>query len=696
MKKAPIIFFLFSLIFTSGFSQNMKQGFTYLETGKYALAETFFEKTLKEYPNNKTAKLCYGRAVGLNGNANKAVGIFTEMLATYPNDFEIELNYAESLLWSKQYNKAESYYQTLVAKDSKSFAALLGYANTLSNLKKYNDALNYVNKALEVLPGNPNALVSKKYMYLGLANEQAQNQNYQEAIATLKKDLLLFPNDKDILLNLANIYIIAKEYNQAESLYVAMKKDSSLYFTAKNSLSLVAHLKEKDKKALKISDETLKELTENTNEKDTKQTQERYAQALIWNGQYRKAKEYIHKIEYGKENENWILGLKATLYTYTGDFANSLDLYNQILKNDIASFDGNLGKANALKANNKIKLALSAAETTLEHFPNQKDALNFIKQVKINYLPTLHTRVSHSFDNGESKNNTYQLALNLPVSIKTEIIASLEQKDAKNDVTDNESTSETINLGLSYQLFPKVNLSGTLGVNRVEGTAKGIKNEYEQTTALIQFKTTPFKRQLLDFGYKRETQNFNAELLNQEIVQNNLFLNYNLNTTFRLGWFTQYFYTFQNDSNKRNLLFTSLYYNFVKKPAIKGGINFQYLTFKNQVPTVYFSPSSFKAVELFINLIKDKAIAKDNQLFYGLTAAYGYQYTEQNPKTSSYRVQSNLGYKFNDFCYLEAYHTISSIAPIAAVDSSNGFEYNELGLKFLWKFTEKPLFRSLQ
>ncbi|XKX05825.1 hypothetical protein R8G61_00410 [Tenacibaculum maritimum] len=49
----------------------MKDGFAYLDTGKYKQAEIFFENILKIYPTNKTAKLCYGRAIGLNGNPKK-------------------------------------------------------------------------------------------------------------------------------------------------------------------------------------------------------------------------------------------------------------------------------------------------------------------------------------------------------------------------------------------------------------------------------------------------------------------------------------------------------------------------------------------------------------------------------------------------------------------------------------------------
>ena len=61
VQKSVLFFFLF-LSFVHG--QNMQEGFTYLEKGDFAKAETFFASVLKEYPDNKTARLCYARAIG--------------------------------------------------------------------------------------------------------------------------------------------------------------------------------------------------------------------------------------------------------------------------------------------------------------------------------------------------------------------------------------------------------------------------------------------------------------------------------------------------------------------------------------------------------------------------------------------------------------------------------------------------------
>jgi hypothetical protein len=188
--------------------------------------------------------------------------------------------------------------------------------------------------------------------------------------------------------------------------------------------------------------------------------------------------------------------------------------------------------------------------------------------------------------------------------------------------------------------------------------------------------------QTLDIGYKREIQSFNADLLDREIVQNNFYANYNVSTNFNLGWFTQYFYTSQNDDNSRHLLFTSLYYNLLSKPSLKVGVNYQYITFEKQVPSIYFSPETFNAGEIFLNLIKDEAITKPNEWFYELTAATGLQYIEDQKSQSTYRFQGKLGYKFSDYCLANVFATRSNIASATAA----GFTFTEVGVRLKWYF----------
>jgi tetratricopeptide (TPR) repeat protein len=686
MKMKSYILLFFASYSLSVFSQEMQEGYTYLETGEYLQAELFFESILEGYPDNKTARLCYGRAIGLNGKTEDAKTLFTDLLADYPSDFEVKLNYGESLLWNSNFLKAKAYFKGLVEEDPKSFPALLSYANTLSNLKEYEGALLYVNKALAVLPGNPNALNSKKYMYLGYAYQKQQAQQYDKAEALLKENLSLFNNDKGTLLNLANLYLIANRLDDAKATYELLAENLDSKVAALNGLALVSHLKGKNKEALIISQKAYDSLPILKNTSDIKQTQERYIQALIWNKKYNQSEELIDALLKEHPNKNWILALQATLNIYKSNFKNSLKDYNRVLENDSTSFDGNLGKANALKALGHYDDAYKSAENTLTFYDNQKDALNFIKNLNTTFTPFYEIKASYTFDNGDNKAFAINNIVEIPFSTKFKVLGSFNYRTTDNNVTDNNATSYDVNGGMSYQILPNATLKGTAGIISVDSK----NNKYNQLLANLSLNIKPFKLQTLDLNYNREIQNFNAELLDREIVMNNFFVNYNLSTNFKLGLFTQYYFTSQNDDNIRNLFFTSLYYNLLSKPILKVGLNYQYITFKNQVPTIYFSPEKFNAGEIFVNLIKDEVIAKPKEWFYELTVAFGLQYIEDYDSQSTYRLHGKVGYKFSDRCLVNLYGTNSNIASATAA----GFTFVETGLRFKWFLFNKPIFRK--
>jgi tetratricopeptide (TPR) repeat protein len=684
-----IIFFLFFNLPGSG--QQMREGFTYLEAGKYNKAEVFFKEILKKYPRNKTARLCYGRSVGLNGDSEKAVALFIKLLKDYATDFEVKLNYSESLLWNKNYTKAKAYYQTLLKEDPKSFPALLGYANTLSNLNEFEIALIYADKALVVLPGNKNALISKKYMRLGLANKKIQLKEYEVSEELLKGNLQTFNNDKETLVNLANLYVISEQIEKAKKTYETIGKSSENQLISLNGISLAHHLAGNNKKALNTSKRALKSIEKNTTDVLIDKTTERYIQALIWNKKYATATAEIRQLlAHNEHPENWMLSLKATLHIYKSDFKKSLEDYNLILKKDRTSFDGNLGKANTLKALGFFNKAYTSAEKTLHFYENQKDAINFIKQLDVCFTPFVEAKTSYSYDNGNNEANAYDMNVEFPFSTRFKILTNYNYRTTSNSFNNLKAVTNNFLLGVSYQLLNNLTVKGSLGVTSSNSETK----KYNQVLTDISMKIKPFKLQNLELGYRRDLQNFNAALLNEEIIQNNLFLNYSLTTNFKLGWYAQYYYTFQSDENTRNLFFTSLYYNILEKPALKGGFNYQNISFKERVNT-YFSPSTFNAIEVFIDIIQEEAATKNKEWFYALTAATGYQYIEAGDKQSTYRIQAKLGYKFSERSLINFYGTQSNIASTAAsATTTASFTFSEFGLRFKWIFLKKPLFKK--
>ena len=675
------LFVIFTLNIVSVVAQNsMEEGFQLLEKGEFADAELFFESYLKSDPENKTAQICYGRAIGLSGEPEKAIALFATLLKTYPNDFEIQINYNESFLWDKQYETAKPLYADLVANYPDNFGAVLGYANTLSNLKEYEIALNWVNKALEIQPGNESATVSKKYMKLGYANQFVNQQLYDQGKQLLKEIFLDFPEDKDALLNLANVYLITKDVDSAKTTYLRYATSPKDSISALNGISLAEHIGEKDKEALRTARMAKSKVSKFKDQKLTERTYDRYVQALIWNRKFKTAKQQIDSLDKANPNRNWVLSLKATLGLYTSNIKMSIDSYDTLLTQDSTSFDGNLGKANALFAADRLDEAYKAAFKTLGIYENQKDAMGFIEKLNVMHTPNIEEHAAYTFDNGNNIAFYTNTKVDVSFSTKFRTTVSYLCRTTKNTVTLNKANSHVFLTGLEYKLFPKTNLKTVFGFNN----SRFLTGTYTQPVLDIKLQMQPFKLQNLNLGYVRDVQNFNADLIEREIVLNHYGLDYNLGTNFNLGWYTQLMHTQQSDANTRNLLFTSLYYNLLRKPALKTGINFQYITFKDQVPTIYFSPEQYKAVEIFVD-VRGKFTEKTNFI---ASVATGFQQVEQDPQTATFRAKAGLKHQFSKRLSANLYGKYSNIASATAA----GFEFTEIGIKLKWLLTKKPLF----
>lgn len=681
-QKLWSILFIFSTLMS--YTQNMQEGFDYLEQGKFDKAEHFFEDILQDYPSNKTANLCYARAIGLNGKAEAAKNKFATLLTEYPNDLELQLNYAESLLWNKDFDAAKGYYQMLLESHDQNFGVLLGYANTLSNLKEYPEATLYIEKALNTNPGNESAMISKKYIRLGYAYQLSQNQEYEKSLQILNANLNDFNNDKQTLLNKANIFLITKAQDSAIATYRKMAITTNDSIVALNGIAVALQQQKKPKKALKKVTEALLKLSKSNDSTIIKQTKERYVQALIWNKKFKQAKVAIEQLANEYPSANFVLALEAMLGMYTSDFTTSIARYQHILAKDSASFDGNLGIANAYFAANLPDSSLQSLHQTLSYYHNQQDAMMVLEKLNTKYSPYIEEKINYTFDNGDNTAYAANTSIIIPVDYQWVLSAMHNYRKTENTVTRNSATAQNFLLGTTYTLLPKFDLHANIGVS----TTNSNIIDYTEPIAHVFMKATLFKKHNMTAGYQREMQSFNAALLAEKIGTNHYYINYNLPTNFNLGWYTQYYYTSQTDTNKRNLLFTSLYYNFLDDPTLKTGINYQYITFKNQVPEIYFSPEKFSAVEIFAEILKNENAIQPKQFFYALNGALGYQYIENDPKQSTYRISGSFGYKFSNRCFLNGYFLHSNIASATAA----GFTFSEVGVKLKWYFLSKPIF----
>lgn len=683
LKKIVALVLFFFSVWCHG--QDMQQGFDYLNTGKYKEATVFFEQILEAYPENKTAKLCYGRAIGLSGNTEEAVHVFTALRETYPEDLEIQLNYAESLLWSKAFEKAVPFYEKILEQAPENFAAVLGYANTLSNLKKYPEALKFVNRALELQPENANALVSRKYIRLGYADALAKKKEYEPAIALLDENLVDNPKDKDSPLKKAEIYLITNKLLQAEEVYVSLQTnktaaDSIISF---NGLSLVVFKAKKPKLALDYSVKAIEKVGAFPKSAPLYlATQERYVQALLWNKKYKEAFATIKILQETFPEENRILGLLATAHLYTGNFDKSTTAYENLLNKQANSFDGNLGIANAHRANSLDKKSYQAIFQTLKYYPQQPDAEQLLGKLKQTHTPWVQQQSAYTFDNGNNQSFSTGWQLQLPVTTTTIFKGNYGIRKTENTITESSATTNEFTLGISQKISSKWSLSAQVGTV----TANLTSQNFDALTADVALQIKPYKLQNLTIGYQRQLQNFNADLVAQQLLMDNYSLNYNLSTNVNVGFYLQYIYTQQSDANRRNLLFTSLYCTLAQRPILKVGLNYQTLSFKEQFPTLYFSPASFHVVEGFTEIVSPAT----TKWIYGASAAVGYQFIEDDAPSTTFRVEGKLGRQISKRFQAKIYARHSNVASANAA----GFQFTELGFILKWYFLRQPIFNK--
>lgn len=673
MKRVIVLLLFITSINLS--AQDMKTGFDYLEQGQYEEAEVFFSETIMAYPKNKTARLCYGRAIGLNNNPTAAKAIFATLLEEYPNDFELELNYAEALLWNKEYKAAEVYYKNLLETHPSDFALTLGYANTLSNLKEYDQALIYINKALALDVGNQNALVSRKYIRLGKASQLKTSNMFEEALAILAMNLIDFPNDIDTQLNQINIYLLNNDLDLAQETYETITNP----IVSNCGLSLISHKRFQNKKALQYALKAKEQSLLQSDSLKIEEAHERFVQALLWNGKYAEAKEAIYNMEQSGFDQNKTMSLWSTYGMYTAKFSISLENYEAILLADSTSFNGNLGIANVYRAKGELKKAYAFANKTLKLYPNQKDALVLKATIETLLAPQIHSRLAYTEDNGDNKATTTAVALSLPWSDRFKTTVSYTQRTTENQRTDDMAYNTNMSLGAEFRLINNTWMTSEIGFIKADATTQ----EYTDVNGSFFVKSRPLPLQYLEVGYKRELQNFNAALIDEKIFMNNFVLNYNMGTNFGLGWYTGYTFTQQTDGNSRNLLFTSLYYNFSKRPNIKAGLNYQYLSYEEQIPELYFSPKLFQATEVFIDL--EGTLGKWS---YAANIATGFQFIEKDEVMSLVRMEGKVNYSISKELQLGVYGKYNNTAS----ETASGFQFSEIGIKLHWNLMKLPLF----
>lgn len=170
-----------------------------LIAGNYQAAQEGLSHFLINNPSNRTASICYGRALGLGGDKERAMELFEDMYELEPHDPEIQLNLAESYLWNQMPEEALIIYSSLLEKDKSNFTANLGKGNALAANREYSKALTYINNALDMDPENDMVLSSKFSIQNALAYKAYKNGKYKEALETVNTVLSINQDNEEAL-----------------------------------------------------------------------------------------------------------------------------------------------------------------------------------------------------------------------------------------------------------------------------------------------------------------------------------------------------------------------------------------------------------------------------------------------------------------------------------------------------------------
>ncbi len=193
----------------------MQEGYNLLEAGDYPAAQAFFKNYIGVY--DKTARICFGRALGLGGSPIQALEFFLQLDEDYPQDIEIELNLGEAYLWNKNAIAAQQIYADILSRQPDNFVANLGYANSYAAMQNNELALEYLDKALALRPGNSSALTSRKYVIIAKAYDHFKRGEINIAKKSLAKLLRADPHNAQALglmdeLNIASKCTVSSTY----------------------------------------------------------------------------------------------------------------------------------------------------------------------------------------------------------------------------------------------------------------------------------------------------------------------------------------------------------------------------------------------------------------------------------------------------------------------------------------------------
>lgn len=651
----------------------MTAGYELLENQKYNEATDFFENVLNVYPDNKVAKICLGRALGLGGEKEKGFEVLQKLKNDFENDIEVNLNYAEGLMWVNRTSQAVEVYNDILNLDATNRTALLGRSNALSSLKRHEEAVSSIDFAISHAPDFEPNQISKKYIYLAGAYDARSNGRAERSLELLTSLRAILPSDETVLFDLAETHLYLQNFHRARNLYQSLEgltKDSLRLYS---SLSYTNLLVGKTKKFLSYGEKAYS-LAQSKNT-DIVDPGLNVVGGLVLNNKIASAYDLLDELRVKTNGDRRIDIREAQIALWQSKSDRSLELFKQIDSKDSSVFEVKMGLAESYNAMNDRYPALNAAKNAIDLMPASLDAKRFYNNVKVSLRPALEASLKIASDGGG--NGSWESVVTGSKYFKnrhTLAIGLVRRNTTGIEISD--VSNHQIFVYDEWTLKHNVSLRGRLGFGRITGD--DLPKSQSLFSGAIGMKYAINKIHSTELDFSSTYMNYNPQLLSSGIRTNDIKLTYSVYLPSKLGSYNQAIYTDQSDGNSRFLYFGSLYYNISTYPVIQVALNYNTMSYSTQNPEIYFSPDKFQSAEIMLK--SDGDMLKSGKWTYLVSMATGFQWIGENSRQSTFRFDGRITYAINDKFKLSCGYLYSN----AAQSTATGFTYNQTTIRVNW------------
>lgn len=603
------------------------EGFRLIESNNYTEAILFFENKNKVFPDNKYVLQALTRSYGLNQNFDKAFELCDGFLLSHPMDTDLIGTKAELYLWKKEYGSAVELLQPLYSETTSIGSTDIIYCNALiagGNLQAARKIMPYIQRHEASLVW----MDLYKNLYLKLAAAARQEEDYGSAISLLDSILLLKPSDPNTLMTKGDVYMEQAQYSRAATAYqdmVATGKDKT------NAMINYSYALFKAKHPILSLSVAQQAWIENQN---NIYTTINYFNAMLWNGKLQEARIFLDKNK-SMLGEDHTLLLEARWEVASGRFQKGVLLYKKL--NEKVADKNYLMEYMILLLNKNYTSELHSLLFLKEKMLNEKDKAEIQNQLALKLPSKIGLQGDYFIDIADNEYVSKSIYWSDWISntLKTQITAGNIQY--KHSIS-KDISSYFGKLNVNYVINPIWKMEADAAIYSFKPLgSKSFRMDAEKISIVHQAND----RYMFRFGGTKDFMNFTNELLLKKVKLYRASFATNLMFSSKVGLYVESDYTQYSDSNRRGLIFGSLYEVVRTEPTLKLGVNSTLLHFTIPNNPFYFAPRKYYNSEIFLDYTT--AFAQKSKFYTNVQLAIGMQGIENKKADMTYRLQCEAG-----------------------------------------------------